>query len=240
MVKEQIELLVKLQEKDRALDRLRQQKQKAPERLQDLEKELEAFEKVVEADKKRIQDLKKAQRQYEADIENGIAHIRKSRGRLMNIKSNKEYRALLKEIEDTERESAEKEDKVLDFLEEQEQINRELGAKEKGLLSMRDRLESEKIAIAKEVARVQKELSDIEESRKKLAQIIDPQLLKKYEQIKALRGGIAVALVINATCSECHLGIPPQMYNELQRQDTLEFCPHCERIIYWKEAEAAA
>jgi len=235
-VKRQIDFLVKLQEKDRALDRLRRQIREGPERLQGLEKELGALEENIETDKGRIQDLKKSQREYEAEIENGLAHIKKSRGRLMSIKNNKEYRALLREIEATEKGNVDKEDKVLGCLEELEDLNKELEAKEKDLSGMRDRLESEKKAIAKEVARVHEEFSGVEKSRKELLQTIDPQLLAKYEQIKATSGGIAVALVNNATCSECHLHIPPQMYNELQRQDALKFCPNCQRIFCWKGA----
>lgn len=238
-MKKQINLIVRLQEKDRALDRLRWQLREGPERLQGLEKELEALEEDVETDKKRIQEVKKTQRQYEAKIEDGLAHIRKSQGRLMSIKNNKEYQALLKEIEETEKANVDKEDRILDCLEELENLNKGLEAKEKGLSEIRDRLESEKSAIAKEVARVQEDLSDMERSREGLMQTIAPQLLAKYEQIKAGNRGAAVALVNNATCSECHLSIPPQMYNELQRQDTLKFCPNCQRIIYWKEPETS-
>ena len=237
-MKRKIDLLLKLQEKDRALDRLRRQIREGPERLQGLERELGALEKNVEADKGRIQDLMKTQRDYEAEIEDGLAHIRKSRGRLMSIKNNKEYRALLREIEATEKGIVDKEDRVLGCLEELENLNKELEAKGKDLSGMRDRLESEKKAMAKEVACIHEEFSDVEKSRKELLQTIDPQLFAKYEQIKATSGGIAVALVNNATCSECHIGIPPQMYNELQRQDTLKFCPNCQRIIYWKGAES--
>jgi predicted nucleic acid-binding Zn-ribbon protein len=236
-VKKQINLLIKLQEKDRVLDQLRRQMREGPELLRGLEKELEGLEEDVEADKGRIQDLEKAQREYEAEIEDGLAQIRKSRGRLMSIKNNKEYRALLREIEQMEKGNADKEDRVLGCLEELEKLNKELEAKENGLSAMRDRLESEKKIIAEKVQRVHEEFSDGEKARKELLQTVDPQLLVKYEQIKATGGGIAVALVNNATCSECHLGIPPQMYNELQRQDTLKFCPNCQRIIYWKEAE---
>ncbi len=239
-MKKQIDFLVKLQEKDRVLDRFRWQIREGPERLQGLEKELEGLQEDVEADKRRIQDLKKTQRELEDEIEDGIARIRKSRGRLMSIKNNKEYQALLREIEETEKGNSDKEDKALGCLEDLDKLNKELGAKEKGLSAMRDRLESEKAAIAKELARIREEFSAVEKSREKLIQTIDPQLLIKYEQIKATSGGIVLALVNNATCSECHLGIPPQMYNELQRQDTLKFCPNCQRIIFWKKTETSA
>lgn len=239
-MKEQIELLVKLQEEDRRTDRLKWQICQGPERIRVLEKELQTLEENIGADEGRIQDLKKSQRQYEADIEDGLAHIRKSRGRLMNIKNNKEYRALLKEIDEIKKENTDKEDMILSCLEELEGLNEELEAKGKGLSAMQDRIKSEKITIDKEIAHFQEELSDIEKSRENLRQTIDPRLLANYKQIKTGSGGIAIALVDNATCSECHLNIPPQMYNELQKQDTLKFCPHCQRILYWKRTEAAA
>jgi predicted nucleic acid-binding Zn-ribbon protein len=51
------------------------------------------------------------------------------------------------------------------------------------------------------------------------------------------KGGIAISQVVNATCSGCNMNIPPQMYNELQKRDSLKFCPNCERIIYWKNGD---
>ena len=239
-MKEQIKLLARLQEKDLEADRLRWKMRQGPEQIQDLEKELQAFEEDVEADKDHINELKKSQRQYEAEIDDGIAHIRKSRGRLMNIKNNREYKALLREIEETEKGNADKEDKALSCLEELERLNNEIESNEKDLSDMRDRIASEKTAIEKEIAHLHEEISGMDKSREGLMQTIDPRLLTKYEQIKASAGGVAVALVDNATCSECHLNIPPQMYNELQRQETMKLCPHCQRIIYWKKTEAAA
>jgi predicted nucleic acid-binding Zn-ribbon protein len=240
MVKKQVELLVKLQEIDQTIDQLRWQMRDGPERLRELEKKVQTLEEDIETDQRRVQELKQAQRQYEADIEDGIAHIRKSRGRLMSIKNNREYRALLREIEDTEKENAAREDGVLECLEELERLNQGCEVKRKDQVVLQDGLENEKKTIAKEVTRIQRELSHIEQDREKLGQAIDPSLLTKYQQIKAMSGGIAVSLVNHATCGECHLGIPPQMYNELQRQDTLQFCPNCHRIIYWKEVESSA
>lgn len=239
-MKKQVELLVKLQELDQTIHQLKWQMRDGPERLRELEKKVQTLEEDIKADEGRVQELKQSQRQYEADIEDGIAHIRKSRGRLMSIKNNREYRALLREIEDTEKENAVREDGVLEALEELEGLSQGFEVKKKEQLVAQDGLENEKKAIAKEVARIQGELSDIEKDRENLTQGIDPGLLTKYQQIKAMSGGIAVALVNHATCGECHLGIPPQMYNELQRQDTLQFCPNCHRIIYWKEVESSA
>jgi hypothetical protein len=48
---------------------------------------------------------------------------------------------------------------------------------------------------------------------------------------------MAVAPVQQAICMGCHMNIPAQLFNELQRFDELRFCPHCHRIIYWKAKE---
>jgi predicted nucleic acid-binding Zn-ribbon protein len=158
----------------------------------------------------------------------------------MSIKNNREYKALLREIEDTEKENAKREDKVLECLEEIEQLNQGFELKEGDLSKLQDTLQAEKKAVNEEVAHIQEQLTDVERGKEGLMQSIDPNLLGKYQQIKKMSGGIAVSLVNHATCGACHLGIPPQMYNELQRQDTLQFCPHCQRIIYWKETEPAS
>ena len=167
-MKEQIDLLVELQEKDKALCALRWQVREGPERLREFEKEFEDLEQDARSDKERIQDLKKDQRQYEAKIEDGLADIRKSRGRLMSIKHNKEYQALSKEIEEAEKANTDYDDKILICMEELEGLNKEVAARKQDLSAMRERLEKEKIAATKELARVHEELSNIEKTRDNL------------------------------------------------------------------------
>lgn len=239
-MKKQIDLLVALQEKDRLIDQLGGQILTGPKRIETIETKLRSAEAGVESHKARIQDLKKSQRMYEAEIEDGIAHIRRSRGRLMTIKNNREYRALVREIEETEKENSSKEDKVLSCLEELENLAQELKDEEKAIVGLRETAESEKKAIEEELAERKKELSLVNEGKQELLRAIDRNLLGQYNRIKARSRGVAIAVVNNATCSACHMNIPPQMYNELQRQDSLQHCPHCQRLIYWKEAELSS
>jgi len=231
-VKKQIDLLIELQEKDRLVEKLEGQISNGPKRLKDLENQLQSLEEGFEAQGDRLQELMKAQRQYEAEIEDGIAHKRKSRGRLMSIKNNKEYRALVKEIEETEKENAAKEDQVIACLEELEKLEEELRDKENVLASMGESIDKDKEAIEEEVALMEKELVAVSAKTEALVHAIESPLLADYKRIRKSSGGVALSLVNNAMCSECHMSIPPQMYNELQKQDTLQHCPHCQRIIY--------
>jgi predicted nucleic acid-binding Zn-ribbon protein len=237
-VKEQIDLLVLLQEKDQTLDQLKQQIRQGPEQIRELEGQIETLEKDFECEKGRIKELRKWQRQQEAEVEDGAAQINKAEGRLLAIKSNKEYQALLIEIENAGKVKAKKEDEILHCMEEIERLNKAHKDKDKSLAVNRESFEKEKLAIKNKVSRDQKQLCELEKRRADRAKTIRPEILSKYEQLRERGGDLAVVLVENTTCSGCHLNIPAQMYNELQRMDSLKLCPHCNRIIYWKESTA--
>ncbi len=237
-MKEQIDLLVKIQEKDQSLSQLRMQIEEGPERIKENEHRLEGLEQDLEGYRRRIRESQELQRQYEAEVEDTVERIRKSKARLLTIKNNKEYQAVLKEIEETEKTSREKEDKILACMEEIEGLKEILQDKEKGLSAMKDRFDKETKTIEAEMGEAQEQFSEDEKKRMKMAKTIDPEILARYEQLRAKNHDLVVVLVENATCSGCHVSIPPQMYNELQRRDSLKFCPNCERIIYWKNRSA--
>ena len=237
-MKEQMALLVKLQEQDQILDQLKRRIREGPQKVKEMEGEVEILAGNLEAGKNRIQEIQKLQRQLEAEVEDGAGQIGRSKTRLLTIKSNKEYQAILKEIEDTQRTNAEKEDKILGFMEEIEGLNQEIQHKEKELSAVRARFEEEKRTVEGEVRQAEAEFAEVEKHRQDTAQAMDSELVARYEHLRVRTGGRAVAYVENTTCSGCHLNIPPQMYNELQRRDSLKHCPNCDRIIYWKDRAA--
>ena len=237
-MREQIDLLVKIQEKDQTLNQLRRQMQEGPQRIKESERALEGIEQDLEAYRRQIQESQTLQRQYEAEVEDAVERVRKSKARLLTIKNNKEYHAVLKEIEDTERKNAEKEDEILGCMEEIEGLKRTLQDKEKDLSAMKARFDKETKTIEAQMGQAQEQLFEDEKKRGEMAETVDPKILARYEQLRAGSRHLVVVLVENATCSGCHVSIPPQMYNELQRRDSLKFCPNCQRIIYWEDRNA--
>lgn len=234
-MKAQMALLIELQEKDQTLDRLMQEIQHGPHRIREIERQVEILEEDLETHKKRVEEIQMAQRRYEAEVEDGLAQINRSKSRLLTIKSNKEYEACLKEIEEGEKANREKEDKILGCMEEIEKLRQLLKDKGDDLRVQSESFEEEKRTIEAKVGQAQEAFSLQEKERAAMAKAMDLELLERYERIKARRAGLAVVYVENTTCLGCHLNIPPQMYNELQRRDSLKYCPNCERIIYWKD-----
>jgi predicted nucleic acid-binding Zn-ribbon protein len=75
----------------------------------------------------------------------------------------------------------------------------------------------------------------LEKKRVMFCDSIDKELLKRYLLLQGRKGGIAIGSVIGGVCQSCHMGIPPQKFNELIKCDSLSTCPICNRIVYWGE-----
>ena len=99
------------------------------------------------------------------------------------------------------------------------------------------KFEQDQKEVKEELKTLDGELESYENQRLGIRKEIDATLLKQYDNIGGHKGGIAVSSVIKGVCQACHLGIPPQKFNELMRGDVLMNCPHCMRIIYWGEDE---
>jgi predicted nucleic acid-binding Zn-ribbon protein len=234
IVKEQISLLAVIQLKDNLLAGLKREIQEGPSKIHEREQKVQSLVETVDNEKAKLDEIKALQRQCENDIEDGLEKIRKSKARLINIKSNKEYQAVLKEIADTEGSNRQKEDMILAYMEQLEALHDELREREDALSKARKSYEEEKAIVERKVTAAKAEVAEQERQRHDMAVAVDPSMLNIYDRLKTRLGGQALASVENATCSACHMSIPPQMYNELQRMDSLTFCPNCDRLLYWK------
>ena len=121
---------------------------------------------------------------------------------------------------------------MFECLEKMDGIESEIDSKKKEYPQLSDRVKAEKDLLQQESDQAKESLARLNADRSSLTKTIDPELLKKYNMVKDLVGNVAITAVKNAVCQGCNVNIPPQLYNELQRFETLMFCPHCQRIIY--------
>ncbi len=232
-----IKNLISLQYCDFQLTDIRRKKAEGPARINALEKDLKLVESQTDEEESKVDTIKRERRQIEQDIEDLESRAEKSREKLANIKSNKEYGAALKEIEDLGREKTRSEDRAIEIMEEVEVLEAKCTASKEKREEYRKKLEQGQKVVEKELKALGRELRSHEKERTRIRKEIDETLLKKYDYISEHREGIAVSSVIKGVCQACHLGIPPQKFNELMRGDVLMNCPHCMRIIYWGEDE---
>ena len=234
-MKKQIDIIVKLQQIETETISIKSSMNNLPERLNALDEKLESFEKKIKDEESLSNELKKKYRAYESDIQLKDNSIEKLGEKLRAVKTNKEYQSLLKEEEQLRRNNSLIEDKMIECLDKLEEVTKIVEERKIEYLNLSDHVNKEKEAIKKEVELKKGELSQLESDWKDFSQKIDPELLKKFISVKSQVRGIAIAPVKDAVCQGCNMNIPAQRYNELHRFDTLNFCPHCQRIIYWKD-----
>jgi predicted nucleic acid-binding Zn-ribbon protein len=155
----------------------------------------------------------------------------------MEIKSNIEYKAMLKEIAFKEDQRDQKETRVLELLELMEGQNQSIAEQTQRLQDQRELVSNRTGEVEAEVAKLKGELAVLEKQRKELRKGVPAQLLKRYEFIRQRRNGTAISPVTEGVCFGCHMNILPQQFIDLQKGVEIIQCPHCQRILYWQEEE---
>jgi len=236
ITKKQIDILVELQEIEIKTEVVKSELSKVAGKLDKLDNELKAFESEIDEEEKVINDFQQKYRSSETDAQVNSAKAEKSQEKLKFVKTNKEYQSSLKEIDEIKEINSKIEDEMLQYLEKIETSERNILKKKESNSILAEKLKKEKDIIIQESEQGRKEVAQLDEEWVNISQKIDPKLLEKLSVVKEMVSGRAIAAVKNAVCLGCNMQIPPQAYNELQRTDRLEFCPHCQRIIYWEKS----
>ncbi len=232
---EQLTLLIELQKAESAAGRIQARKRDLPLQMEELEKEFSAVCADAEAEREQLEALRKHRREKDTQLQTGQEALKRTRERLLDVKTNKEYQSILKEIETLEGKTSHMEDEIISLLDELDRLETTVKAKEEELNISRQRFEEQKAELARELNSLEQELTGCLGKSDELKRKIPAELLRKYEQIKGIRRGLAVVSVWKEVCGGCHMSIPPQLYNELQKSaTTLRTCPNCNRILYWE------
>ena len=233
-MREKMERLLALQTVDLKIREMERVKEEIPQRLASLEEELKKEEEKLTAEHTGLEKLQKDRRQKEKDLEEEIDRVKKGEARVFEIKTNKEYQAVLKEIETAKRLNRQREEEILEILERFEELQTQLGKHEKILEARRKEYQREVAELKQKAAAFAAEMAAEVRQRQAQEKEIPRELLIKYRMLLEKRHGVAVARVINGVCQACNMNIRPQLYIELQKQDSLIACPNCNRILFWE------
>lgn len=236
-VKDKLKILIQLQACDTRISEIINQKNKAPLEIQKLQQDLQSAKEILEEDANRLEALKKDRQRIEQEIHELENKIEKSNSKLLNIKSNKEYAAALKEIEDLKTAKFQTEEKTIQMMEEIEALETKTASNKEKQNLLTKKFEDDKRELDKQLGSLDQELKVLQKKSEELRQASDKTLLKKYQFLRERKGGLALSAVIAGVCQTCHMGIPPQKFNELLRGNVLMTCPFCNRMIYWGDDE---
>jgi uncharacterized protein len=235
-LRDKLKALEELQQLDLDAGALASEAAEIPRRREVLEVAVAAARKVYDAEKARIDGNEREKRGAEQLLMMERDKVKKWEGRLGEIRTPREYAALSREI-DIARKTNETLGETLKALAAQAvELQLALEAAAEQLSEREMAAEAELEALATREAEYQARGADLVKRRGEAARQVDPALLSRYENIKKRRAGVAVAAVVGQTCKGCNRNIPPQLFIVLQRAESIESCPNCNRIIYSSEA----
>jgi predicted nucleic acid-binding Zn-ribbon protein len=152
------------------------------------------------------------------------------------VKTNKEYSAVLVEIEEVKQEKSRIEEDILVLMESQERIAGELKEAESAFRERENEGKRDEAELAEKLRGVEAELASVRGERAGLAKDLPVAVLADYDKILKHRG-FAVAEVTKPNfCGGCRVTITPQRLQELRQQNALIHCESCGRYLYWSAA----
>jgi predicted nucleic acid-binding Zn-ribbon protein len=235
-MEEQLSLLIQLQEIDTKIRSLAERKNQLPDILALLERRRAESKAELYRTKEALQAAQKGRRDRDKDLEVGVQKIEKLKARTSEIKTNKEYQALLKEIEAAEQENKAIEDEILVLMEKIDAATASITAAEKKARHDEETIMAEQKEHEAAFVKLEEELKEAERQRQETAVRVEPLILAQYQKLIASKAGIAVAEARGESCSGCYMSIPPQVFVNVKKNNSIITCPHCGRILYYKEA----
>ena len=237
---DKLSLLIRLQECDSMLAGLSAKKNSLPEKLQQIDEEFQRFKENISQSAMRYEKLKTEREENELKVKKISEAMARSKEKLLDVKTNKEYQAMLKEIETAETSLGELESQIIILMEEMDELSAQVKQDQETLKQAEKNYLDDKKIIEEKLSSFDAESDEWNRKRSALQKNIPEDLLALYEKIRKRNQGVGVIPVWKAVCSGCHMNIPPQLYNELQRSSDLLSCPSCHRIMYFQAQDTSA
>lgn len=243
-MKEDLAKLVDLQITDTNIRRLKQAVELAQERRASLEQEFEQHAFSIREVQKRRDDLHAERADNEKQIAEIKTYLERADRNLKHAQNQKEYETAMREIDSFQKQIGTLETKVVELMTSVEEVEKELESRAEEINSLDGKRNAALKEFDVQVNADQAELATENKKRDAVFVTLPAQLAAVYNRLaQRSRDGIAVAEVVNGSCSACNMSLRPQMNVEVKKSDKIITCENCSRILYIaapKEAEATA
>lgn len=236
-MKKKLQLLEQLQLIDTAIDEKRQEEAAHSSTVSLLEQSVDSIVSELSLEQERMGKLEAERLELEKSLEAELESIKRSESHMKEIRTNKEYQAVGREIAAARKQVSELEEQILQKAALAEEIKNAMDARSVELLTKKEDADTAKKAANEVISRIVTEIETSMSQREHTVKGLPSSVVRRYDQLRKQRRGQAIAEARDGSCQGCNMNLPPQLYNMLFKGDELHFCPHCQRILILRQAE---
>lgn len=233
-MKKRLEMLEQLQKIDTQIDVLKKTQSGLHDELNVIEQGLDIARQELAELNTQVAQLTEEKQELETGLAAEQDNIQRSETNMKEIKTNKEFQAVGREIATARKMTAELEEQILQKVTRVEELNTEIAAKAAQLEELEQNSAQRRDEKQSEVSALQKDIDADSLRREEISKELPASLLKRYARLREQRSGQAVAFARDGYCLGCNMNLPPQLFNTLYRADELISCPHCQRVLILK------
>jgi predicted nucleic acid-binding Zn-ribbon protein len=233
-LRDQLKRLEELQRYDAQIQELTNAHKAIPAKLEASQSDFARVQALLDGERAQLAESQRYYGEQKSQLESDESTASGAKHKLSLAKNSKEYVAAQREIEQTRDSVQNRELEIAKLMEAVQAKEKLLGERAAELEILRKSLDKDAEVARKKMAELDGKIAAIKVDRDKAATGIRPDVLKRYGAIR-MRRGLAITTVRNGTCQGCNMNVPPQLFNILQRGNSIETCPYCHRIVYWED-----
>ncbi len=237
-VEHDVHTLIALARVESRLAEIHGEIERLPRRAEEARRREEACARERERAEAEMDAMRRERRTLEASLQDAEVKLKTLRTQLMSVGSNREYAAMLKEIETVEGEIDATEEKLLELMERLDAA--EPGHRDRLAAIDRDReaAEADRRRVEAEIESLRDEAQRLEAEKPRLVAELEPTTRRRYERVIAHHGDVGVAWVRDEHCTGCNAQLPPQVAVEVRKNNQIITCQSCGRLLVAPPADA--
>jgi predicted nucleic acid-binding Zn-ribbon protein len=233
-----LEQLLKLQEIDYDIGELERSKEYLPDMMENLRTEISEAESTLENARQAITEAKVTQKSLETDLADRESKLQKYQQQMMSIKTNKEYDALVAEIDSLKEEISQKETQLLETIDKIKLLDERIQEYTQKAEQVKENNTKQLTILQEKVDSIGDKMADKQDLRKEIKEAISKRTLSVYERVRRGKGGAVIAPVKRRACGACYSALTPKKVQEIRRADVILTCDNCGRMLYWNGDES--
>jgi predicted nucleic acid-binding Zn-ribbon protein len=233
-LKKKLDMLEELQEIDQQIDVLKVAQGALQAEMSGINQGVDAAREEIAGFEATLAQLEVEKTELENTHAAELENIVRSETNMKEIKTNKEFQAVGREITAAKKQVSDLEESLLQKISQIEELSGALAAKKSTCDELAANAAQRVVAKEAEIVAVQAQIEAEIVRRENVTKEMPASLVKKFTTLREQRRGQALAVARDGYCMGCNMHLPPQLYNSLFKYEELLTCPHCQRILILK------